>query len=61
MPIVKEVEKVIGQLPPEQASSLKNWLNEFKAARRYKQIKWCAVTAKALVDFEKGKSNALWN
>ena len=61
MSIVKEVEKVISELPPEQASSLKFWLNEFQAARRYKQLKAYAMAAKALAYFRKTDSNALWN
>jgi len=39
MSIVKEVEKVIAELPPEKAFILRFWLNEFQAARRYKQLK----------------------
>jgi hypothetical protein len=61
MPIVKEIEKVLAELPSEKALMLKYWLNEFKAARRYKKLKAYAMAVKAWADFEKGNSNALWN
>jgi hypothetical protein len=61
MTIVNEVERIIAELPPEKASTLKYWLNEFKAAYRYKKLKPYTVAFKALADFQKGKSNALWN
>jgi len=61
MPIIKEIKKVIAELPPHKATIVKYWLDEFEAARRYKKLKAYAMAAKALADFEKGKSNALWN
>ena len=61
MTIFEEVEKVRAELPPEQASSLKSWLNEFQAARRYKQFKAYTMAVKVLVNFKKANSNALWN
>ena len=61
MTIFEEVEKVLAELPPEQAASLKTWLNEFQAARRYKHIKAYTMAVKALAYFKKAKSNALWN
>jgi hypothetical protein len=61
MSIVKEVEKVIAQLPPRQACMLKFWLNEFKAARRYKQLKAYKPAFKALAQFKRSNSISLWN
>ena len=61
MTIFEEVEKIIVDLPPEQALNLRFWLNEFQAARRYKHIKAYSMADKALTDFDKGISNAMWN
>jgi len=61
MPIVKEVEKVIAQLPVHKATMLRFWLDEFKAARRYKKLKAYTTAVQTLADFEKTNSNALWN
>jgi hypothetical protein len=61
MTIFEEVEKIIAQLPAEQAFSLKFWLKEFQAARRYKKIKSYTMALKVLADFEKSNGNALWN
>jgi hypothetical protein len=61
MSIVKEIKKVIAQLPLGKAAILKRWLDEFEAVRRYKKLKAYAMAAKALADFKKSKSNALWN
>jgi len=61
MSIVKEIEKVISELPPREARKLKYWLNEFKAARRYKQFKAYKPAFRALGDFKRSKSNSLLN
>jgi hypothetical protein len=61
MPIVKEIEKVIAQLPPRKACVLKFWLNEFKAARRYKQLKAYKPAFKALAQFKRSNTSSLWN
>jgi len=61
MPIAKEIKKVIAQLPLGKAVLLKRWLDEFEAARRYKKLKAYAMAVKALADFQKSNTNALWN
>jgi hypothetical protein len=61
MSIVKEIKKVIADLPLEKAAVLRRWLDEFEAARRYKKLKAYAMAAKALADFDQSKGNALWN
>ena len=61
MPIVKEIEKVIAQLPPREAGKLTYWLNEFKAARRYKQLKAYKPAFKALARFKRNNGNCEMN
>ena len=61
MSLVKEVEKVIAELPPKKALILRFWLNEYIAARRYKKIKAYVQATKTLVNFHKGVSKAMWN
>ena len=61
MAIVKEVEKIIAELPPHEASIVQYWLDEFEAARRYKKLKACAMADKAVADFNESNSNASWN
>jgi hypothetical protein len=61
MSLVKEVEKVIAQLPLPEATMLKYWLEEYEAARRYKQIKAYAKAITVLANFKKNNGNALWN
>ena len=61
MTIFEEIEKVIAELPQEQAASLKTWLNEFQADRRYKQIKSYLMATKVWADFKKNNSNSSCN
>lgn len=61
MSIIEEIEKVIAQLPPREACKLTYWLNEFKAARRYKKFKEFTPALKALADFKRSNSNVLLN
>ena len=61
MDIIEEIEKVIAELHPREACKLKYWLNEFKAARRYKQLKAYQPAFKALADFNNSNSSSSWN
>lgn len=61
MTIVKEIEQVIAELPPQKAFMLRYWLNEYHAARRYKKLKAYTLAVKTLANFKKSKSNALLN
>jgi len=61
MTIFEEVEKTIAELPPEQASSLKIWLSEFRAARQYKKIKAFTQATKTIAEFRRSHSNSLSN
>ena len=61
MAIVREIKKVIAQMPLDKAAVLKRWLDEFEAARRYRKLKAYAMAAQALADFQESNSNALWN
>lgn len=61
MRIIDEVEKILAELPPEQAVMLKRWLIKFEAAHHYKQLKAYTKALKTLSDFEKANSKALWN
>ena len=66
MTTVKEIEKAIAELPPQKFSILRNWFEEFAAARWDKQIeadakagKLDAIAAKAMADYKKGKCKEL--
>lgn len=61
MSLVKEVEKVISELPPEKAFILRFWLNEYKAARRYRKLKAHSQATKTLANFHQSVSKAMWN
>ena len=61
MPIVKELEKVIADLPASKAISLKILLNQFEAVRRHKKLKAYSMAGKILDNFKKSNSNSLWN
>jgi len=61
MTIYEEIEKIIADLPPEQAISLKRWLKGFQAARWYKQIRAYNEALEVVANFKKNKSNAMWN
>jgi hypothetical protein len=61
MDIIEEIEKVIAELPPRQACKLKYWLNEYKASRRYKQLRAYKPAFKALARFKKSKSSSSLN
>jgi len=61
MTIFEEIEKVIAELPPEKAVSLKLWLNEFQTARRRKQLKAYAQVTQLLANFDKSNSRSQWN
>jgi len=61
MTIIEETEKIIAQLPPRQACKLKYWLNEFKAARRYKQLKAYKPAFKALAKFKRSNVSSSLN
>ena len=61
MTLIQEVEKVIAELPPRKAGDLKFWLEELKAARRYKYVKAYTKATKTLADFEKNNGDASLN
>ena len=61
MSIVQELEKIITELPPRKASNLKYWLEEYKAARRYRQLKSYIMASKILAHFGKSNSDASLN
>ena len=61
MDIIEETEKMIAELPAEQAVVLKYWLNEFEATRRYKQLKGYAIATEALARFQRSNSDASLN
>ncbi len=61
MPIVQEIKQAIAELPPQEASIVQYWLEEYQAARRYKKLKAYTMARKTLADFQKSNGNALWN